>query len=237
MSTKIRLPDITGNTEAEQLWQIRSYLYRMVEQLNLALNSAEEQPSATTNHPAPTKVETEKETQNTFNSIKSLIIKSADIVNAYYEEINKKLSGVYVAESDFGTYTQQTNQAISENADGIKRLFSNMQTITDELKELVESVVTNAYINSGLLDTDDAGLPVYGIEVGQRTEVDGKEVFSKYARFTSDRLSFFDKNDNEVAYVSDKKLYIMSAEITGSFVMGGFTDSVLADKSVVTKWR
>lgn len=237
MSIKIRLPNITGSTEAEQLRQIRGYLYQMVEQLNLALNSAEEQPSAMTNRPAPTKVETEKEAQSTFNSIKSLIIKSADIVNAYYEEINKKLSGVYVAESDFGTYTQQTDQTISENADGIKRLFSNMQTITDELKELVESVVTNAYINSGLLDTDDAGLPVYGIEVGQRTEVDGKEVFSKYARFTSDRLSFFDKNDNEVAYVSDKKLYIMSAEITGSFVMGGFTDSVLSDKSVVTKWR
>ena len=236
MNVKIRLPSITGATEGEQLQQLKKYLFQMVEQLNVALNTVENQAVVVTNRPAPTKAEEEKETQSTFNSIKSLIIKSADIVNAYYEEINKKLSGVYVAESDFGTYTQQTDQAIIENADGIKRLFTNVQTITDELNGLAGSIETDAYINSGLLDTED-GIDIYGVEVGQRTEVDGKEVFNKYARFTANKLSFFDKNDNEVAYVSDKKLYIMTAEITVSLVMGGFTDSVLADRSVVTKWR
>ena len=79
-------------------------------------------------------------------------------------------------------------------------------------------------------------MPVYGIEVGQRTEIDGVEVFNKYARFTSDRLSFYDQNDNEVAYISDKKLYITHIEVTGSYTISGFVDTVLADGSVVTKW-
>jgi hypothetical protein len=74
------------------------------------------------------------------------------------------------------------------------------------------------------------------MEIGQRTEVDGVEVFNKYARFTSDRLSFFDQNGNEVAYISDKKLYISHIEVTGSYNIGDLVDTALADGSVVTRY-
>ena len=83
---------------------------------------------------------------------------------------------------------------------------------------------------------DANGIPVYGLEVGQKNIVDGVEVFNKYARFTSDRLSFYDRNDTEVAYISDKKLYINNVEITGSYKIGRFVDTVLPDGGVVTKW-
>ena len=66
--------------------------------------------------------------------------------------------------------------------------------------------------------------------------MDGEETFNKYARFTSEKLSFYDSNDNEVAYISDKKLYITHVEIIGSFSLGGFVDKVRADRSVVSKW-
>ena len=62
------------------------------------------------------------------------------------------------------------------------------------------------------------------------------EVFDKFARFTSDRLSFYDQNDNEVAYISDRKLYITHVEVKGTFSIGGFIDTVLSDGSIVTKW-
>jgi hypothetical protein len=39
-----------------------------------------------------------------------------------------------------------------------------------------------------------------------------------------------------VAYISDKKLYITNVEVTGSFSLGGFVDTVLPDRSVVTRW-
>ena len=38
----IRFPNITGRTEAEQLQQIRSYLYTLVQELNWALSALEE---------------------------------------------------------------------------------------------------------------------------------------------------------------------------------------------------
>jgi hypothetical protein len=97
-------------------------------------------------------------------------------------------------------------------------------------------VRTTARIKSGLLDYEDDGTPIYGLEIGQRNEIDGVEVFHQYARFTADELSFYDSNGMKVAYISDNKLYIANIEITGSFSQGGFVDSVQSDLSVVTRW-
>jgi hypothetical protein len=106
-----------------------------------------------------------------------------------------------------------------------------------ELEGVENAVIeVNAHIKSGLLYYGEDGAPVYGLEIGQRNEIDGQEVFNKFARFTADRLAFYDQNDNEVAYISDRKLYITHVEVKGSFLMGGFTDTVQTDGSVVTKW-
>ena len=95
-----------------------------------------------------------------------------------------------------------------------------------------------AYLKSGLLYYTDAGIPVYGLEVGQtvKDEVAGTEVFNKYARFTSEKLSFYDSNGTEVAYISDKKLYIRIAQITVALQIGGLIDLVMANGDVVKKW-
>jgi hypothetical protein len=188
----------------------------------------------------------------TFNALKPLIIKSAEIVQAYYEDMNTRFVGEYVAQSDFGTYTEQTEQKISQNSTDITQTFENIQSIEStidnqvfpniqDVEKAVEDlnltiVEANAHIRSGLLYYDENEIPVYGLEIGQRNTVDGVEVFNKYARFTSDRLSFYDQNDNEVAYVSDYKLFIRNVEITSTFKIGGFIDEVMANGDVVTKW-
>lgn len=240
MSVNLRFPNITATTEAGQLQQIQSYMHQLVEQLNWALTSVDGEISKvvqTTTASSSSSSSNSADAIATFNDIKALIIKSADIVNAYYDEINTRLEGVYVAESAFGSYAQQTTADIKANSTNINTLYNNLQAIITDIDNLEHSVIeANAYINSGLLYYDSTGVPIYGLEIGQRNEIDGVEVFNKYARFTSDKLSFYDRNDNEVAYVSDKKLYITIVEVTGSFIMGGFVDTVLSDGSVVTKW-
>ena len=140
-------------------------------------------------------------------------------MDAYSEEITRELSGLYVAQSDFGTYSEQTSRLIEENSKYTQDVFLNVQEISSSLSEVENMVLeTNAYIKSGELDTDEEGRPVIGIEVGQTN--DG--VFSRYARFTSERLSFFNSNGIEIAYVSGQKLYITSAEITGSLTLGKY---------------
>lgn len=240
MSMDFRFPNITAKDEAGQLIQMKSYLHQLVEQLNYAMKTVEGGSSGAVsyeNQIASAAVNEDAKAQATFNSIKSLIIKSADIVNAYYEAINARLKGLYVAESDFGTYTEATDAKIEANSESIAQHYTNIQQILSDIEGFESSLIeVNAHINSGLLYYDEDGAPVYGLEIGQRTETNGEETFNKYARFTSDKLSFYDSNDNEVAYISDKKLYITHVEITGSFSLGGFVDKVLADLSVVTKW-
>ena len=242
MSLDFRLPYITAKDEAGQLKQLQSYLFQLVEQLNYAMKTVDGGSSAGAAYVGSSTSSsvtggTDAKSQATFNSIKSLIIKSADIVNAYYESINNRLKGLYVAESDFGTYTEATDLALEANSKGIEQNYTNIQQIISDIEGFESSLIeVHANINSGILYYGEDGAPVYGLEIGQRTEINGEETFNKYARFTSDKLSFYDSNDNEVAYISDKKLYITHVEITGSLSLGGFVDKVLADKSVVTKW-
>lgn len=237
---RLDLPNITGATDREKLAQIRSYLYQFVPQLQWALNniSASTPTNATPQTTPRTTAPSSQpfDTEVAFDALKPLIIKSAEIVQAYYEEINSMLSGVYVAESDFGTFVEETEQEISQSSTDIEQLFSNLQQITTDIDSLNLTLAeVNAHIKSGLLYYDN-GIPVYGLEIGQKNTIDGEEVFNKYARFTADRLSFYDQNDTEVAYVSDYKLYIRNVEITNSFKIGGFVETVMANGDIVTKW-
>ena len=234
----IRLPNITAPTEREQLIQVKSYLHQLVGELNWALTSIESGSStnAVAKQASGNGV-TKQEMTTSYNELRSLIMKSADMVTAYSQAADKRYESLYVAQSDYGTYTEEASQLIKENSTAIESFYENMQEILTNIETLEHSLIeVSANIRSGLLYYDDSGVPVYGLEVGQRTEIDGVEVFDKFARFTSDRLSFYDQNDNEVAYISDRKLYINHVEIKSSFRMGGFMDTVLSDGSIVTKW-
>lgn len=290
MSIDIRLPQISG-TEKEMLLQIRSYLYQLAPQLQWALEDINKrQETFSPSDPQRSIVQSvgvsngtsNASPQDTFASIKALIIKSADIVNAYYEEISRKLVGDYEAYSDFGDFIQHTESTITETSEKINASFSNIQTIgknvsnldtklntevdnsltsingslntlenglndakgemeasLEEVKKSIDAVShslkeARANIESGVLRYDDNGYPIYGIKVGQVNEVDGVEVFNKFAEFASDKLSFFDKDGVEVAYISDFKLHITNAEITDSLKIGGF----LFDKTngLAVKW-
>lgn len=295
MPEQLRLPDISGN-EKEQLTKIRSYLYQIIPQLNFALNnlgtSSSQAATPTSNVIFSSGTQSSASPETTFGSIKALIIKSAEIVNAYYEEISKRLEGVYVAQSDFGTYVQETSHTITESATDTTQRFENVQIILNDANERLldidedlqvsktainesiqgvqdgvaganvlinntqallqgslddltayvtgidEAIIAiKAYIKSGLIDTTDEGIEVYGIEIGESIENgDGQEAFKKFARFTSEKLSFYDSNSIEVAYISDKKLFIKMAEITVSFKIGGLIDLVMNNGDVVEKW-
>lgn len=226
MSIQIPSPNITANNDRERLMQMQSYLYRMAQQLQWAFSTIETGSTGTGaaggNVQTSSKNSEKSDPAATFAGLKNLIIKSADIVNAYYTEISHRLEGKYVAQSDFGTYTEQTSQEIQQNNTNINQLFTNIRTLSDTVDELYNSTVgANAYLKSGLLYEDENGVPVYGLEIGQTNSVDGATVFDKFARFTADRLSFFDSNDVEVAYISDYKLYITNAEISGSLWLSG----------------
>ena len=216
----IPLPQQLSGSEREQLEGMKTYLYQLAQDLQFALGAVEKQiitvQDTAANAERTLRSVSESQTPKAqFSGLKALIIKSADIVNAYYEEINRRLSELYVAQSDFGTYRQETQQEITENAQGITRAFSDMQAIGDTLAQ-VQAAVTqvNAWIKTGKLGEDENSVPIYGVEIGQQTEEDGLVVFRKFARLLSDRLSFFDQNGVEVSFIGDETMHITRAEIS-----------------------
>lgn len=227
MSIDIRFPNITASTDAGKLQQMQSYMYQLVEQLNWALNTVESAQGGNTSAVVyqQKKPATAQEAEDTFNSIKSLIIKSADIVKAYEDTILTSFNGKYFADSDFGTYLEETKKVVNENSEGVTEYYTNIQTISGRLKGVENEVkVTNAYIKRGLLPNGE-----YGIEVGETSSKDG--IFHHYARFTSKKLSFHDINGNEVAYIgagtADKSdtncLYVTGkAVFLGEIQLGGY---------------
>lgn len=224
------LPNIQGDTR-EQLSQIKSYLYRLTQELNYTL----ENPGTTS---ARVTTEAREQTPQTqFNDIKALIIKSADIVEAYCDEISRRLEGMYVAKSAYGVFAEETAAQLTADATAIAQNYENVQKLLSSVAGVESTLLgVNAYINSGLLYYDDAGVPVYGLEVGQRTAADGEEIFHKYARFTSDKLAFYDQAGNEAACISDRKLRIPNAHIEQTLTRGGYEDEIQPDGSVVTRW-
>lgn len=242
MQVDLRMPNITG-TDREQLSQIRSYLYQFIPQLQWALNSLD--TSASSNYVVQQAKANSPQQQSSspevsFNDLKALIIKSADIVEAYYEEIHRRLSGLYVAESDFGTYKQETELKIKENSEGVTQYYLSKQQIDTDIEGLKTSLKeSQGYIKTGILDYDtNTGHAIIGVEILQGNSDDGEKQGNKLARFTSERLSFYDPNDNEVAYISDYKLFICNAEITTSLKIGGFVDTVSEESGdVVTRWE
>lgn len=240
MSFDIKYPSITAPSESGKVEQMRGYLYQLVDQLKYALNTIDvsySKNALVSGNQSAQKAITQDDAKATFNSIKTLIISSADVVQALYDRVNERFSGVYLAKSDFGTYSEHTTQEIEKTSTGINNLYTNIQELISDIEGVASRLIeVNAHINSGLLYYGDDGAPVYGLEIGQKNVIDGEETFNKYARFTSDRLSFYDQNDSEVAYISDYKLYIRNVEITSSIKIGGFVDTVMSNGDVVEKW-
>lgn len=141
-------------------------------------------------------------------------------MESYSREIRHQLDGIYTAKSEFGTYREKTSQALSANSRGLQQLFTSAAELSRAVDSLTaENAATRAYIRTGCLK--EGLFPVYGLEIGQRSSLNGQEVFRKYARFTADRLSFYDGSDVEVAYISDYQLYITGAQVAGSLKIGG----------------
>ena len=98
---------------------------------------------------------------------------------------------------------------MTESYTRIETIDSRVEGVEDEIR------TTNAYIHRGLLNDGE-----YGIEVGETTE---SGAFLKYARFKSDRLSFYDANGDEVAYIGAGCLYVNGKTVfLGEIQLGGY---------------
>lgn len=236
-SMKLAYPSIVGKTSGEQLESMRRYLCTLTDQLNLADWSAgavlQEVSRAIDADSLP---DAERKTQlGNFGQLKALIIKTADYAAANSEEFQTKLSGNYVAVSDFGKYWQEATMTIDGNEFGIRQLYDYAAGINNDF-----TVKSQQYVKTGLLYYDEA-TPVYGVGVGNiETTVtkDGEIVVdqtkNELVTVTPGKVTFWQGGD-EIAYLSAKKLHFPSGtlEATDAKLSGTLT---AASGSVIGPW-
>lgn len=109
--------------------------------------------------------------------------------------------------------------------------YSALLTKINNNQESTEAYITDTrgFIRQGFIDYDAAGVPIIGIAIGQNLRsttvtVDGQTLeqldsAQSCAFYTADKVSFR-IGGNEVAYVSNRKLYILDAQVTGSLTIG-----------------
>lgn len=223
-SLTLQYPPMTGGDAAQQLDGLRRYLVQLTDELNGADWSAGAvltQISQAIDASALSKEERLTELSG-FAALKTLIIKTADFAAENSEAFKLKLSGNYVAVSDFGKYWQEASMTIDGNEFGIRQLYEFSAGVNNAF-----AVNSKQYVKTGLLYYNGV-TPVYGVGVGniETTVSNDKEVIDKTQNelltVTSGRVSFW-QNGSEVAYLSEKKLHFpagtleaFDAKLTGT---------------------
>lgn len=231
---------------------VRSFLYSLVERLNVAFGSLENDVGVAARQAVAQSLSEgggeNKATQSLraeYQAIKALILKTAHTVESEIQRVEQTLTSSTVAASDFGDYRQSIEANIVAQADSITQVIRYYEQINTSVASFDEYVTrTEGYISSGIVDWDGS-VPLFGIAIGQNLQkdvvtVDGEEYdFIRKADFrtviTSMELAFW-RDDVKVAYMSScsDRLYIPNAEITDSLTIGGW--EITPTQGLTLKW-
>lgn len=229
MSLNVEYPGITGATPSEEIASIKSYLYRLAESLNLAETGAagvmkELSAAMSTDYAGET-----RERIAEYDSLRALVIKTAEsTVSECSESIAKQFSSRFIARSDFGEFREDMSHTVTENSEGIERLFGYTAGINNE--NGTSALSTKQYVKTGLLYYEN-GVPVYGVGVGLldtalqsgNTVIDVSR--NRLLAVTPSGIDFWESGA-KIASVNSGALYLPAAVITGGSINigdGSFT--------------
>ncbi len=158
-----------------------------------------------------------RQTADNISLVSENTQKAEDNLNTFKQEMRSEITlqtgtvvskaeAVFQTKADAEDLENRVSSQIVQTENLVSENFSrSLSTVKDELSsvggtvnELISSL--DVYIRRGELEEG-----VYGIEIGRSDS-------SIKARFTNDRLSFY-QGANEVAYISGSSLYITNADI------------------------
>lgn len=163
------------------------------------------------------------------------------------KEISFEIEQAFGVNSEYGSYAEAISNQMSISAKNVIQEFeivSRLDSADEKATGFAEWInVTDSYIKTGILYTDsETGLEQVGVAIGTNIAtsiVDGviqpdATKTDLLATFVSDSLIFW-QNGRKVAYFSNKKLYVLSAEFLGSYRIGDF-QWVNADVGLILEW-
>ena len=234
MAVRIELPSQPSGSTEEQLVKLYSYLYQMAKMMNLNLEEIgdttlsdaelELMNQLTVNHQTSQTDETVPPGYNykEHQTLKSLIIKTADFVKTAVDAYRITLFGEEKASSEFGTYLQKKGVKVDVTPDGVKQTYSFSEVVKG-LKNF--EINAKNYIKTGYLRTENS-TPIYGVAIGKDVVTfadNGAETYhdgNKVAELTDDALSFF-QNGTIVAKYAGTKTSFYSGGTEVMYIQNG----------------
>ena len=230
------MPPYPNGSVQQQLTQQYSYLFQMAQQLNLALGQLEGMggggtgfASAARQAAGRTGSSKIEKADEQYETLRSMIIKTAAQVEKTTQELTAQLKENYVATSDFGQYIATLSAYLEANPEALTQYYSFCSDLAANVAAVdaafsTYKLDTEGYIRTGIVYYDGPA-PIYGVAVGQNlttTEIDGQQVVEQNnfrAVFTAQRLSFW-QDSTEIAYVSNNRLYITNITVLDSISIG-----------------
>ena len=136
MSTNLRYPNITGATEREQLSQIKSFLYQLVDQLNYAIP---------TEGSSSTQTVQAQGAEISYYELRTLIIQGVQKMDEDFKTLSQKMTSEYVPKTGWSA-----DMDIVTDAEGnVVAAEKKQYTLTEEDKQEIVSLVLAALENAG----------------------------------------------------------------------------------------
>ena len=238
MRYNILPPPVGQGTAEAQVGQIHRYLFRLSEQLNQALEQTDERivNAETTATTAANSIKTaeSEDLPSQYNRLRSLIIKTADIVRHEMDVMIGSLSSKYIAISDWGQYEENIQNDIEATAKEIVESYSydsRLTSLEEDAAEFEEyRITTTGFIKRGIIGYDEDNVPIFGIAIGQdlrSTEVtiDGEvydeiDMTRNLATYTADRVTFW-QNGVQAGYFSNSELVVTRINVADRITLGG----------------
>ena len=249
MGKRIDLPQKPAGNATDQLEKLYSYLYQTARTINANLDEIGGMEFTDDEMVIVNRIlnpEGEEEGTPAYNykeaeTLKSLIIKTANFVQQSLMEYRLNLLGEYVAEGKFGKYVRRTGLDVEITPEHIMQNYQ-LQEIIQGLK--VYEINAKNYIKTGLLRTEQM-LPVYGVAIGKDVVTfaeDGTETYNdgnKVAELTADALSFWQGGNMIAKYTGGRiSFYYGSTEAfyiqNGKVYAAGDLEIVSGKKLIVT---
>ena len=249
MGKRIELPAQPSGNATEQLQKMYSYLYQVATTINANLDEIggmefTDDEMLIVNkilNPDDAEEGTPSYNYKEAETLKSLIIKTANFVQQSLSEYRMNLLGEYVAEGKFGKYVRKTGLDVEITPEHIMQNYQ-LQEIIQGLK--VYEINAKNYIKTGLLRTEQM-LPVYGVAIGKDVVTfaeDGTETYNdgnKVAELTADALSFWHGGNMIAKYTGGRiSFYYGSTEAfyiqNGKIYAAGDLEIVTGKKLIIS---
>ena len=172
------LPPILRGDEQQQLRELRDYLVRMARDLDKTVEAAATEAAEKQARTLKVSADTAGSRGN-YDTLRGLIIKTADTVQHNLDIITEELHEDYLALSDFGAYQEQINTTIETTARGVVESYgydAALLALDSQMETVME--VTNSIrgeIRRGLITDPETGETALGIAIAETLSFTGNE--------------------------------------------------------------